>query len=397
MNLRPYQIQAISDICQNWHTHNRVLFQAPTGSGKTEIAKQIIINSGVKTLFVVHRKELLEQNLKVFADAPNVDIAMVQTISRRKIDLHDYKLVVIDEAHHASTKSYDACMNGNKILGLTATPRRLDGKPLNDRFDVLVQGPTIQSLIEEGYLAIPEIFVPPATAKLVEDNREEWKVTAGDYNKHSINQFFEDNKKVIYGDVIEHYKQLCVDNPTIVFCPSVKSVYETVSLFKDNDISAYGIDGSLPLVERQEIVSGFRNGDFKCIMSCDLISEGFDMPDAYAAIMLRPTKSLTVYLQQAGRVLRMKDDKHKCIIIDHVNNTSHFGPPWIQRYWSLDGYTKRTRVDTLSGINLKLCLKCGNYVQNNCIVCPICGNPFKQKSKAFKVIYEDLQKITIES
>lgn len=398
MNLRPYQTQAISDICTAWQTNDRVIYQGATGSGKTEIAKQIILNSNVKSLFVVHRKELLAQNQTVFADVPNVDIAMVQTLARRKLNLEEYELIIIDEAHHATSKSYEFSLkNHARILGLTATPRRLDGKPLGNRFDILVQGPSIQELIKDGYLAIPEIYVPPKTAGLVAEHEGEWKVTAGDYNQKSVQQFFEDNQKYIFGDVIDHFRQLVVDKPTIIFCPSVKSVYETVQLFHDNGISAVGIDGALSSDERKQIVGKWESGQEQCLVSCDLVSEGFDAPDAYAAIMLRPTKSLTVYLQQAGRVLRMKDDKHKCIIIDHVNNTSHFGPPWLQRYWSLDGYTKRTKTDTLSGLNLKLCLKCGNYVANNCMICPICGNPFKQKSKAFKVIYEDLQKITIES
>ena len=328
MNLRPYQLNDIQAICQNWHTHNRVLYQGATGSGKTEVAKQIIDNSGVKTLFVVHRKELLEQTEAIFACSPHVTTAMIQTLSRRKTDLSGYELIVIDEAHHATSQSYAHLYSSNaKILGLTATPRRLDGKALGDRFQALVQGPTIQELITDGYLAIPEIYVPPKTAQLVDQARDNWKVTAGDYNLKGINQFFDDNSKVIYGDVIEHYRQLAQDKPTIVFCPSVKSVYETVQLFHDNGILAEGIDGSLYLTDRQARLALFRAGHIKCLMSCDLISEGFDMPDAYAAIMLRPTKSLTIYLQQAGRVLRMKDDKHKCIIIDHVNNTSHFGHP----------------------------------------------------------------------
>lgn len=414
INLRPYQLQAINDICSAWQTNNRIIYQGATGSGKTEIAIAIIQAAKVRTAFVVHRKELVKQVSDVlqlhgishgfiasgyrYDPGWDVYVCMVQTLARRPEQHFD--LTIIDEAHHATSKSYErltdmhetSMRNHAKILGLTATPRRLDGQPLNDRFDVLVQGPSIQSLIEQGYLSVPEVYVPPKTAQLVDKHRGEWKITAGDYTPKAINQFFDDNSKVIYGDVIEHYRTLAVDKPTIVFCPSVKSVYETVQLFRDNGIFAAGIDGSMAIEDRDDILVAFRFGKIKCLMSCDLISEGFDMPDAYAAIMLRPTKSLTVYLQSAGRVLRARDGKHKCVIIDHVNNTSYFGPPWIQRYWSLDGYTKRTKTDSLTGLNLKLCLKCGNYVANSCIVCPICGNPFKQKSKIFKTIYEDLPK-----
>lgn len=398
MILRPYQISAVQDICTVWQQYDRVLYQGATGSGKTAIAKQIIEFANVPTLFVVHRRELLEQNQIIFDGNDNVTIAMVQTLHRRSTDLRQYQCIVIDECHHATSKMYESLFNTKaKLLGLTATPRRLDGKPLGDKFQFLILGPTIQQLIADGYLAIPKLAVPPKTAQLVDKHRGEWKITAGDYNSGAINQFFADNQKVIYGDVIEHYRQLAQDKPTIVFCPNIKSVYETAQLFKDNGIAAAGIDGSMLPHERSEICNNFRTHDIQCLMSCDLVSEGFDMPDAYAAIMLRPTKSLTTYLQQSGRVLRMKEDKHECIIIDHVNNSGYFGPPWLPRHWSLDGYKQRTKVDSLTGLNLKLCLKCGNYVLQACIVCSICGNPFKQKIKAFKTIYEDLKIVTIES
>lgn len=397
MNLRPYQLTAIQDICQHWRTVNRVLYQAPTGSGKTAVA-QVIAEQGMKTLFVVHRKELLEQNEQIFNSNINVTVAMVQTLARRNTSL-DYDLIIIDEAHHATSKTYEKLFQTNaKILGLTATPKRLDGKPLGDKFEVLIKGPTIQELIADGYLARPEIYVPQKTAQLVAEHEGDWKVTAGDYNHKSVQQFFADNQKYIFGDVIEHYRQLNPNNlPTIVFCSSVKSAHEMAQLFWDNQITAIPIDGSMNPDIRANQITRFRNREVSCLTSCDLVSEGFDMPDAYAAIMLRPTKSLTVYLQQAGRVLRMKEDKHKCIIIDHVNNTGHFGPPWIQRYWSLEGYGQRTKRDTLTGVNLKLCLKCGNYIASSALICKYCGNPQKSKSKLFKTIYEELQCITIES
>ena len=398
MLLRPYQTTAITEICQNWHNHQAVLYQGATGSGKTEIAKTILDDCGVPSLFVVHRQELLEQNLEIFKDSPNVTIAMVQTLARRDSDLSQHKLIVIDEAHHTASKQYAKLFSTDaKILGLTATPRRLDGKALGDKFQALVKGPTIKSLIEDGYLAVPEIYVPQDTARLVAEHQSEWKVTAGDFNKKSMNQFFEDNRKKIYGDVLEHYRLLCTTKPTLVFCPNVQSVYDTVSLFTDHHIAARGIDGSIGAIHRKIIVEQFKEGSIPILVSCDLISEGFDLPDAYAAIMLRPTKSLTIYLQQAGRVLRMKEDKHKCIIIDHVNNTERFGPPWIERYWSLEGYGERKKRDTITGINLKLCTVCGNYIKSSCLICPHCGKVFKSKIKAFQVIYENLQKITIES
>lgn len=406
IHLRPYQTELLNGALAAWAEYDRVLLQLSTGAGKTEIAMALVqsLPSGVTSCFVVHRKELQSQvQAKLAAHGLDIPVYMVQTLSRRGLT-EQYDLIIIDEAHHSVSKSYDKLFvlptsgpQRSKILGLTATPRRLGGQPLGARYQALVQGPTIQQLISDGFLAEPQIYVPPKTAQLVAEHEGEWKVTAGDYNPKAINQFYEDNQKYIFGDVIAHYKQLAGDKPTIVFCPSVKSVYETVQMFEDNGITAEGIDGSLDPEKRSEILDSFRTNDTKCLVSCDLISEGFDCPEAKVGIFLRPTKSLTVYLQQIGRLLRPSADGSPAVIIDHVNNTSHFGPPWLQRYWSLDGYTARKKTDSVSGLQLKLCTKCGNYVNNSVLLCPHCGNPFKSRLKQFKVLYEQLQCITIES
>lgn len=417
MEDREYQVNLLIETLHAWKTVRRVLLQLATGGGKTKIALDLIKSIPDKTIwFIVHREQLVEQVSEVLTSegvdhsfiasgrphtTSNVYVCMIQSLSRR--DLSKFPkpdLIIEDEAHHAAASTYNKVRSffpDAKILGLTATPKRLDNKPLSGSFDVLIQGPSIEELIKQGYLAIPEIAVPPATAKLVEDGRKDWTVKMGDYNHQSVNKFFDDNEKVIYGDVISQYRKLAHPKPTIVFCPNVRKTHEISDLFNANGIPSAGIDGTMDTRKRRELLDDFRSGKILCIMSCDLISEGFDLPDAYAAIMLRPTKSLTIYLQTVGRVLRIAKDKHKCIIIDHVNNTNFFGPPWIQRHWTLDGYGAKTKRDELTGVNLKLCLRCSNYVPLRSIVCPVCGNLFKQKSKVFKNIDTELEIITIDS
>lgn len=413
MNLRPYQTSLLHQILAEWRIHDRILLQLPTGAGKTELAMQLIIDVPGTILFVTHRKELVAQASKRFTEvgithsfisgeypcdlSQRVLICTIQTLHKKRLDISPV-LIIEDEAHHATSKMYEILHNRYnqcKYLGLTATPKAR--KPLNTHYKTLVQGPLIKQLINDGYLAVPEIYVPSKTAQLVADNRDEWKVTAGDYNPKAINQWFDDNSKLIYGDVIQHYRQLANSQPTLVFCPSVKSVYETVDLFNTEGIPSAGIDGSMDDIARLDVLTKFANNTIKCLMSCDLVSEGFNCPAAKVGIFLRPTKSLIVYLQQIGRLLRPTPDGSPALIIDHVNNCEQFGPPWIQRYWTLDGYSNRTKTDSLSGVNLRLCTKCGNYIKSNLLVCPHCGKVFKSKSKVFKTIYEDLQKITIES
>lgn len=417
MNLRPYQTDLIKNVCTEWGTHTNVALQSATGSGKTEIAMTLIESSGAQVWFVVHRKELVKQVSKVltargiehghiaagykYQPWHRVYVCMIQTLAAKTTWPDKLpELVICDEAHHCSSKSYDRLFDtlvGKKVLGLTATPKRLDGKPLKNRFTALVEGPTIIELIEQGYLAIPEVYVPPKTAQLVQEHRGQWATVAGDYNKRDISNFFSNHEKVIFGDVIGQWRLIANGLLTLFFCSSVAQAYELAELFTQNGIPSAAIEGNLTDTQRDIKINKFKNREILCLMSCDLIGEGFDVPDCEAVGLLRITKSVAIYLQQIGRVLRITDTKHTCKIIDYVDNMAHFGPPWIKRHWSLEGYGTRKIHDTLTGANLKLCLKCGNYVDSSSLICKHCGNPFKSNIKAFKVIYEDLQKVTIES
>jgi DNA repair protein RadD len=408
--LREYQASLLDQVLTSWKTCNNVLLQAPTGSGKSEIACELIQSLPKDKIVrvIVHRKELVEQFSEFLyfhniqhsfiasgykQEESNVYVTMAQTLVRRPTMHVD--LDIIDECHHASSKTYEHIFSNNhKILGLTATPRRLDGKPLK-MFDSLILGPTIQDLIQSGYLAIPEVYVPPESAAIVNEIRDQVPTLMGDYQKNILESKLLSNDR-IYGDVLDHYYKLN-PNKSLIFCTSVRHVYETEQLFNDNNIPAKGIDGTLSREERKQILQEFKDGSIKVLISCDLIGEGLNVPDADCAILLRPTKSLTLYLQQIGRAMRVTDTKRTCKIVDHVNNVAYFGPPWIKRYWTLDGYNKKTRTDSISGVNLKLCLKCGNYINSNVLVCPHCGNIFKSKSKIWKTIETELQKITIES
>jgi superfamily II DNA or RNA helicase len=420
MQLRDYQLNLIQQICDAWKSHDRVLLQLATGAGKSHIAMSLIQelhkhNPKAVVFFTVHIRELCQQVSDYLAEAQiphsyiaskypydpsaNTYVCMVQTLARKKLDtLPTPSLVIVDECHRSNASSYARCFNNKaKILGLSGTPRRTDRKPLRENFDILIEGPSIEILIQQGYLAKPKLYIPSKTAALVEQNRQDWDVIGGDYNPKAINKWFDDNSKVIFGDVIEHYRTLSGGKPTLVFCPNVRSVYETVQLFNDNGIPSSGIDGGLSDTERRTILQQFKTGQIKCVMSANILTEGYNFPGAKCGIFLRPTKSKIVYLQQIGRVLRPTEDNEPAILIDHVNNVGQHGPPWIRRSWTLDDYGTRTKRDTIAGVDLRLCLTCGNYVKKRAMICPICGKVFKQNLKSFKVLFEQLQCITIES
>lgn len=399
--------------------HKRILYELPTGAGKTETAvklcEQIISKNLGIIWFIVHREVLIYQLSDVFSShhidhsfifageeydsSKNIILCSIQTLSSR-LDKQDFKkpiLIITDEAHHSTSRTFKKLYDKYedvKVLGLTATPRRLDGRPMNAIYDDLIIGPSIKNLINEGWLCEPALYVPPKTADIIEKARDNWESKGGDYKQSSLESTLLGNK-IIYGDVIEHYNKFSLDMPTVVFCASVAHVYEVVASFRDAGIPSAGIDGTMSRVDRQDVLDKLRNGELKCVMSCDLISEGFDLPACGCAILLRPTKSLTIYLQQVGRVMRPTENKKEAVIIDHVNNSGLHGAPWINRYWTLEGYKAKTITDTKSsGINLKLCLRCGNYVHPRFTNCPECGYIFTGRKRGTKYVPTTLVKLT---
>jgi superfamily II DNA or RNA helicase len=333
---------------------------------------------------------------------------LVKKINSKSVEPPD--LVIIDEAHHCVSTSYQSLFDylqdiwrllgysnavGTRILGLTATPKRLDKRPLKPFFDVLLQGPSVRALIDSGWLCAPEVYVPPKSVAAIESMRDNWHTSMGDYNHKDLEKDLTTNK-LIYGDAISHWRSLADNQPTIVFCHSVNHCRQAASEFEENGIPSEAIDGTMDDDERKTILRRLKDGIIKCVMSCDLISEGFDLPSVGCAVLLRPTQSLSIYLQQVGRVMRPLTGKSKCTIIDHVNNTALHGLPWLNRYWSLDSYGAPS-LTTSNGVSLKLCGRCGNYVQSSYRTCPECKYEFIQTAKERKatlVVPTKLVKIT---
>jgi len=362
--LRTYQQAVIDDVRTAFRTSKRVCLQVPTGGGKTVIASYVMQNAvakGNRVLFLVHLKELIEQTsakLSTFGvehgiiaagfkpSEAMVQIAMVQTLSRRGTAFEP-NLIVIDEFHHAVSKQYKRVLEQfpqAKVLGLTATPIRLDGKGLKDVADVIVTGPTVKSLIEQKYLNSYRYFSVPRvldTSKI--------KTKMGDYDQEELQKAIDESG--IVGDAIGHYRQYLDGKKAIVFCQRIKHSQELVDLFLAEGIQAAHLDGTMPKAERESVIEGFRSGAIKVLSNCSLISEGFDVPDCDGVIMLRPTQSLGLYLQMIGRGLR--PSANPTIVLDHVGNYTRHGLPCDAREWSLEGKTK-----TEKQISVKTCKQC---------------------------------------
>lgn len=413
IQLRDYQQSLLTAVQTAFNLgQGPVCLQLPTGGGKTETGIKLCQNiigqyglADVNFWFVVHRRDLIDQVAQKLKDhqiepsfiaskLPYVQnnpfhVVSIQSLIRRMMG--DYKaptVIIIDECHHATSKSYQNLFKyaedlGIPVLGLTATPRRLDRRPMKPPFKTLICGLEPMELINQGWLAQPEIFVPPKSVAAVEEMREHWHTDMGDYKTSEVDADLKNNQ-LIYGDAIAHYQEYAKDESALVFCVSVNHAHNAAAEFQAAGIPAEAIDGTMDDDERKAILNRFRNRQTLALMSNNLLLEGLDVPLASVCIMLRPTQSLTVWLQAIGRVLRPFGSKLTAKIFDHVNNGRLHGPPWIKRFWTLDAYNNKPVTDKLTGVNLKPCGWCGHYVASNVRVCKYCGYQFIETTKTNK-------------
>lgn len=382
-----------------------VLIVSPPGSGKSIVIAEIArlaTKNGKQILFTVNRKELVSQIKNSFVkqgvDLSNCTIMTVGKVANRLEKIPKPDLIIIDEAHHTRAKSYEKIINYFKdvpLLGFTATPWRMDGKGFNDLYSSLVEGPQVEWLIEHNRLA-DYTYVSRILGK-----KDLLKVSStSDYTNRSMNQYI---KSMNFGNMIKTYEEFAKDRKTIVYAPSIESAKLIVRKFKENGFNAVKVDSKTHKTEREEILNNFKIGKTKIIVNVDLISEGFDVPDCSCVIMLRPTKSLVLYLQQAMRCMRYQPHK-KAIIIDHVGNFKSeekvkvkyfginneiktkvkkypFGFPRDKRNWTIYGRTKPTLSNSNKGPAITTCDYCYAVIPANSVVCPICGEKLLKKKE----------------
>lgn len=362
VELRRYQQESVDRIRTALGRSRRVLFVLPTGGGKTVVFSYIAQKAqerGTKVTIVAHRKEIVRQisrSLDRFAvphalivpgatpSSRQVQVAMVQTLARRisRNSASSPDLLIVDEAHHAVAGTWAtvaASFPNARVLGVTATPQRLDGKGLEDAFDELVEGPTTSSLIESGYLAPYRYLAPPQRPDLSEA-LSKVKSRYGDFVISELAEAVD--KASVTGDAVTHYAKYLNGAPAIAFCVSVAHAEHVREAFRARGFRAASVDGSMPAQERDDIIKDFASGRLNVLTSCELISEGFDVPDTQGVLLLRPTKSLSMHLQQVGRALRPKSDGSQAIILDHAGNVARHGLPDAARDWSLAGKEQGT-------------------------------------------------------
>jgi len=345
---------------------------APCGAGKSIMISEIArmtTNQGRRVLFLVHRKELIDQIrgtfLKNQVNMNLVDFGMVQTVVRRLDHIPKPALIITDESHHGLAASYRKIYDyfHNVLrLSFTATPIRLNGSGLGDINDILIEEVDAEWLIQNGFLSPYKYYAPKLidTSLLKLNNLHEFSSTSIDKAMES---------KTIYGDVVEHYQKLALGEQAICYCHNIESSKMVKQEFLNYGIVSEHIDAKTPKVEREDIITKFRNKEIKVLTNIDLIGEGFDVPDCSTVIMLRPTQSLSLYIQQSMRGMRYKPGKTS-IIIDHVDNVRRFGLPDQKRYWSL---SSKKKVASEAEIKITQCIHCFAVYRSCLKECPECG------------------------
>ena len=405
-NLYDYQTELVTKARKSLAKGNEgVLIQSPPGSGKSVVIAEIArltTDKGNRVMFLVHRKELVEQITETFkANEVDLDLCTIMTVTKvanRLELLPKPNLIITDETHHSRAKTYRNIYDYYSDvprLGFTATPWRMNGKGFEDIYSEMVEGKSVKWLIENNRLAPYEYYSIPEA-----DIGKLQKSSTGDYTNKSIEKAL---KSTIFGDVVENYTKVASGQKTILYAHSIEYSQKFADEFKSAGIKAVHVDSKTPSADRDEIMNDFRNGKIKVLCNVDLISEGFDVPDCTCVIMARPTDSLVLYLQQSMRCMRYQQNK-TATIIDHVANyTRHFLPD-TDREWNLKGFDKKRKKQQRNEneIAIKECPNCFGVMESKTLIendfhCPYCNFKIEVIKADKEVIDATLSKLDSDS
>lgn len=398
MNLREDQIAVVEDMRTALAVHQSVLLRCPCRFGKTVVSAYMAQRSvarNKRVVFACHRDAILRQTASTFdkfgvkhgfiaAGRPSNPFALAQvasadTLRNRLAMLAGVSLLVVDESHLWNSRTrkliIDAAKEeGAKIVGLSATPIRLDGKPLSDLFDHMVLGPTESELIERGSLANYRVYAP------VQSDTTGIKMSGKDFSPDALAERFD--KPAIIGDAVETWKRYASGLRTVVYCINRNHGKHVLAAYLEAGVRAAYIDGDTPKGEQRRIAESLADGEIDVIVSVELLTTGFDLASLIGrdisiqcVQLLRHTKSLQLAIQMMMRCMTAQEGF--AVILDHVNmilnrdGTVNHGFPDDDRDWSLDGPPVR-KLEGVPDYNTWVCEKCFASIRSTKPTCPYC-------------------------
>ena len=390
--LRPYQLRALDEIRAAMRAgKRRIMLQLPTGGGKTLTAAAMLATAlhrsiergkSERSLFVAHRLELIDQTVATFArlgitsigvvragdrrrdPSQPIQVCSIQTLARRRVVVEGARIVFIDEAHRAYSDTYvkhlfEAYPEAF-FVGLSATPCRSDGKPLGKYFDHMVPAAKYSELIAEGFIVEPVVYSTPILPDLASV-----RTVAGDYNADDLEAAV--NRSALIGNLLGEWQKRAGGRRTVAFAVSVAHSRAIVEMFSGAGVSAEHLDGTTPEDARRAILARLASGETQLVSNVGVLCEGWDLPSCKCLLLARPTKSLVLHMQMAGRILRPFEGIAP-ILLDHGGNIDRHGMPHEDREWSLDDKPKRAGTPPV-----KTCPECFAMVPAACGTCPHCG------------------------
>ena len=359
--------------------HKNILVEAPCGAGKTYLFSEMIRNTRGDALVLVHRRELKDQHERLFREL-GIANARVETYQTERNRLGTYpvpKLLIVDEAHLSRSRGWHEIIThyNTFTVGLTATPVRLDGKPLGDIYDVMIRGITAKELIARNRLAPYEYYAPTAV------ETDNLRIQAGDFLVKDLERLMCD--RAIYSDVLKSWTQIARGVKTIAYCVSVAHAGETARMFTEAGYPAVEINGDTPPKKRAQIMQDFRDGRLLVLCNVGIISEGVSIDDVACCLLLRPTESHALYWQQAMRCMRYQPGK-VAKIIDCVGNYTRNPLPDAEVQWSLTrSVGKQKRMNEEGSFYIRTCPECFR-VFKTAPVCPYCGQTYPLHPRELK-------------
>lgn len=417
MDIRPYQAHLIDETVSSSRRYKNLLLVLPTGAGKTVIAAELTrrVNEAsmrkhsktANMLFLVHRRELLKQTINtllkigfsrrdfgLISAQTNMElfrplqIASIQTLStrlkkdatRNRIDRFIPKVVFIDEAHHVRANTWERVVGyyremGSHTIGLTATPIRLDGRGLGNVFDSMLVGADIDGLVDDGYLCDFDVF----TLKSNYSDVELKKNSQGEYSLQMQSEQMRGGQKI--AKTLANYLQYADGKKTIHYAAGIEHSIQFVAEVNKHygkKIAAH-IDGSMDGNTRMEVIEGFNEGRYRIISNVDIITEGFDCPDAQCCILARKTASVALFRQMVGRVMRPKPDGGRAIILDVAGNVDEHGHPKDEIDWKLVESKHTPKMFNKKNAGLRKCPECGLAIRKLSKECSHCGFVFTKR------------------